>query len=85
MISEDKILHFIAGFIIAFISNFFIKHTYAISLSGIAGIGKETYDYYHPANHTVEMNDFLATLFGGICGAIVSNIFKRLFFYFKKK
>ena len=61
----DKCLHFLAGQLAALL-------TLALGLPWSCGlvlalaVGKEVYDFYHPAAHTCDVLDALATLCGGL-------------------
>ena len=38
----------------------------AMAAAAIVGVGKEVYDHYHPANHSAEIWDAVATIGGGV-------------------
>ena len=38
----------------------------ALAAAAIVGVGKEVYDHYHPANHSAEIWDAVATIGGGV-------------------
>nr|WP_320132322.1 hypothetical protein [uncultured Holophaga sp.] len=65
MPSKDQIAHAGTGLGLAAI---LIGFGFWISLSVVvvAAIGKEVYDYYHPATHTCEVMDACATILGGL-------------------
>ena len=78
-IGKDKLLHYIACYIIAHIVISVMFAIFTPSYGGcivgliagitIAGI-KEIYDYYHP-NHTSEFLDFLYGCLGSLTASIV--------------
>ena len=63
MIPVDKLMHAAAGLAVAL---FVWAVTGSISLglvaAGLAGIGKEVFDYFHPETHTADPLDALATV-----------------------
>lgn len=70
MIPQDKIKHFIAGAIasiVVYVVTFNV--TIAVALSALLGIGKEVYD--SRGHGTVEVADAVATVLGGVVGAIL--------------
>jgi len=78
----DKIAHALAGaLILMFIAPILISFgcgilpVFVISLCVVfsAGLGKEVWDYYHPA-HTCDGLDLLATMVGGVVGVILAFI-----------
>ena len=73
---NDKVQHFIAGFIL---SGFGIIFTPLIILGFIFGIGKEIYDKYS-GKGVVELKDVIATFLGALCSTIIVLI---LFYLFK--
>lgn len=89
---RDKQLHLLAGLIIAIITSLLLLHFFpAINIaitsaigavfSGIVGWLKETwYDARHPITHTVDVNDFLATLCGGCLGTVILVLGYTLYF-----
>lgn len=75
--SKDKLLHFIAGILIAENSftgglllspfaNYIVANLITLLILG----GKEVYDKFHPKNHTAEIKDFVA----GVIGLIFVNL-----------
>ena len=69
-IQQDKIKHFIAGAIasiVVYVATFNV--TIAVSFSVLLGIGKEVYD--SQGHGTVEVLDAVATVAGGVVGAIL--------------
>lgn len=70
-IQKDKKLHLMAGFSIFFSLVLFGK-VFALVGAGLAGLGKELYDYKHKDKHTVDFYDFLFTLIGGIIGYLIT-------------
>lgn len=76
-IDYDKKLHFIAGAASAVAAGIACAFIYspatwlaAAVAPIVAGIGKEFYDARTPAKHTVDANDALATMAGGLVGLI---------------
>ena len=69
-IPRDKLLHFIAGAIasiVVYVVTFNV--TTAVAFSALLGIGKEVYD--SRGHGTVEVLDAVATVVGGVVGAIL--------------
>jgi len=72
-IPKDKLLHFVAGLICAtFVYLIFENLTLAIGASVILGIAKEVYD--SRGHGTVEVLDAVATIVGGVVGAILARV-----------
>ena len=70
MIPQDKIKHFIAGAIASIVVYVATSNaTIAVSLSALLGISKEVYD--SRGHGTVEVLDAVATVAGGVVGAIL--------------
>lgn len=69
MIAKDKVLHIIAGLIIAAVTAW---APWLLSLAAVVLIAsaKEFYDLRHPETHTPEIMDLYATLAGGVIGII---------------
>lgn len=69
MIANDKVLHILAGLIIAAATTCL---PWLVSLAAVVLIAstKEFYDLKHPDKHTPEIMDLYATLAGGIVGII---------------
>jgi len=68
-ITHDKKLHFFAGFIVGLTSIFSLL--FALIMLQLVAIGKEYYDYLNPDNHTVDFNDYTATVAGGIVSIMI--------------
>lgn len=68
-IPHDKLGHFVAG-ILCFTVFHFINPALAFAITLLMAIGKEVYDYYHKENHTPELMDAVATILGGVVGAM---------------
>ena len=60
----DKRLHFAVGVVVATLTSFFVP-SLAFPVLLVVAVGKEVYDYFHPANHTSDVTDALATIAGG--------------------
>ena len=70
MIPKDKLLHFVAGSICsAFVYVITLNLVLAIGASALLGIAKEVYD--SRGHGTVEMLDVVATVVGGVVGAVI--------------
>ena len=65
---QDKLLHFVGGAAIAVLFGFLGHPFIGVAAAAVVGIGKELYDYQHPANHTADLWDFIATALGGLAG-----------------
>jgi len=80
---KDKMLHFIAGFvicilvsIIAYSLNFKQPEAYGLISAIIAGVLKEAFDCIKSKSlKSFDMFDFLATAFGGFIGLLGSFLF----------
>ena len=72
-IPKDKLLHFVAGLICAsFVYLITLNLTLAIGASVILGIAKEVYD--SRGHGTVEVLDVVATIAGGVVGAVLMRV-----------
>ena len=71
-IEQDKILHFLAGLLIAILGGVIIDPITGIGLAIAAGIAKECYDDYH--DKKIEVWDAVATAIGGCVGFTVVSI-----------
>ena len=69
---NDKLKHLIAGFVVAVPFTLVFGIGSGILASVVIGIGKEIYDYFHPESHTADPVDAVATILGGILGAVIS-------------
>ena len=66
----DKIYHFVAGFVLAFLfSAYFLTLEAGIGIAMLAGLVKEIYDSKQEGNK-FDTIDLLATILGGGAGAI---------------
>jgi hypothetical protein len=68
---NDKILHFVAGFLLSITG---IVFTPFLLLGFIFAFGKEWYDGY-TGKGVVEINDIIATLLGAILAVIIIAMF----------
>ena len=66
MSAPDKVGHYASGATIAAVGSIFFSPEVGLGATVIAAIGKEYYDYKHPATHQVEKNDAIATILGGV-------------------
>lgn len=81
-IPQDKLLHYIAGQIVAgliFIASaaFFplwITVILSMIVTVVIGILKEVYDKHHPDTHTADFKDAMATIIGGTVTTLFSVI-----------
>lgn len=81
-IPQDKLLHYIAGQIVAGLifmtsATFFplwITVILSMVVTVVIGILKETYDKYHPDSHTADFKDAIATIIGGMVTTLFSVI-----------
>ena len=72
-ISRDKLLHFVAGLIASVVGYLIFENlTLTIGASVILGIAKEVYD--SRGHGTVEVLDAVATIAGGVVGAILARV-----------
>ena len=68
MIPQDKQLHLAVGVVLGLLP---IGHPVAgLLLATFAGLGKEVWDHYNPP-HVPDPFDFLATVVGGLAGALL--------------
>jgi VanZ family protein len=84
-IAPDKKLHIAAGALVGIVAVAVLRFRFpnlpAYSLvclgtlcAAIVGTAKEVYDHFHPATHTADIYDMLATTLGGVAGSIATNI-----------
>ena len=66
---NDKVLHFIAGFVIAILVAYFTQPIIGFALAAIAGASKEMWDYYNGG--CPDPADFIVTVIGGVCGSLL--------------
>jgi hypothetical protein len=66
ILPKDKLLHLIAGFVIALLGTMLFGKVTGLGLAVITGAAKEFYDYHNPKKHSVELLDFVATFVGGV-------------------
>ena len=72
-IPRDKLLHFVAGFVVSFVVYVATSNaTIAFSLSALLGIAKEVYD--SRGHGTSEVLDAVATALGGVVGVILARV-----------
>ena len=69
---KDKLLHFGAGLVISLVVGTLTVPLYGVIASLVAGVGKEVWD--SRGHGTVEVLDVVATLFGGVVGAILMGV-----------
>jgi hypothetical protein len=74
----DKKYHIIAGFNIVTSLGHVMPVWQAFIASGVVGLLKEVWDYFHPQTHTCDGKDFHATAVGGLIGAIYLLLAKLL-------
>lgn len=67
MIKQDKILHFITGFVLSITGVIFFPF---LLLGFVFAFGKEFYDYYTKKG-IVEINDIISTLLGSTLAVII--------------
>ena len=78
MIAHDKKLHFIAGAVIAGMVGYFTSPVAGFVAAALVGLIKELYDMRHPARHTADVLDFVATVLGGMVVALILIFLERL-------
>ena len=78
MIAQDKILHFIAGALIAGLVGYFTAPVAGFVAAALVGLIKELYDMRHPAKHTADVLDFVATVLGGFAVTLILICAERL-------
>ena len=74
----DKQAHILGGYALAATSGLSVSHSFPIlmaalagaTVAAVAGALKELYDHLHPTEHTCDIFDFVATVCGGIAGAV---------------
>jgi hypothetical protein len=66
---QDKLAHFDVGVLI-YAAVHFVSPVIGLAAVAIAAVGKEVYDYFHKGN--VEVMDAVATILGGLTGAVCS-------------
>ena len=67
--AQDKLLHFIAGAAISVAFGIAGHPALGIAAAVIVGAAKEVWDRFNPP-HSVDAWDFVATVLGGVAGAI---------------
>ena len=96
-LSQDKLLHAYAGYVIANLSNGIfqivlpkeMKHRRLISallgfgMSALVGGAKEFYDAQHRDVHTPDIKDFMSTIGGGLAGTLTMTFDLRKCLYGK--
>lgn len=76
----DKIIHFIAGMILAAFSAYFMGASVIILyLPIVMGIAKEVYDFYHQPMHAPEFADFCCTAAGGAVFLVILDFILKVF------
>jgi hypothetical protein len=66
-LAADKQQHIILGAAVYGAARAFgVSPVKALAAAAFVGLGKEVYDHYHPANHTAEIWDAVATGAGGV-------------------
>ena len=68
---QDKLLHFIVGATISASFGMAGHPAMGVAASLVVGAGKEVFDYFHPATHTTDIWDFVATALGGVAGFVM--------------
>ena len=66
----DKQVHFLVGAVIALALGYILPIVYGLAVAVLMGAIKELYDHFHPATHTVDVWDFVATAAGGAVGSL---------------
>jgi len=66
---SDKVLHFVAGVLIAAFASYLFGAMTGFVLAVAIGAGKELHDYLRPENNTPDIWDFIATAVGAVIGA----------------
>jgi hypothetical protein len=72
-LQRDKILHFIAGFIIGVFGGVFLAPSYGLMLAIFIGALKELFDSM--GYGTPDVLDFFATVMGGVIGVAFLCVF----------
>ena len=70
MINIDKGYHFLAGLFVTLSTAWFDVRV-ALILLFVISLAKEVYDYNHLESHTADGSDFVATIVGGLFGAML--------------
>ena len=73
MIPQDKLLHFGAGFVIAFVVGLLTSPVLGFFAALVASVGKELYDHYSQGE-SFDPVDALVTWAGGIIPLILLNV-----------
>ena len=66
---SDKVLHFVAGVLIAAFASYLFGAMTGLALGLAVGAGKELHDYLRPETNTPDVLDFIATVLGAVVGA----------------
>jgi hypothetical protein len=70
MMPLDKQSHVLVGAVLALALGFLFPAWIGLAVAVVAGALKELYDRFHPATHTCDVADFLATSAGGLAGCL---------------
>lgn len=66
----DKQAHFLGGAVIALALGYLFPPIWGFVAATIIGLLKEFYDSLHPATHTCDGWDLVATAWGGLVGSL---------------
>ena len=66
---SDKVLHFVAGVLIAAFASYLFGAMTGLALGLAVGAGKELHDYMRQETNTPDIWDFIATAVGAVIGA----------------
>jgi len=71
---KDKMLHAVVGVAVGVLGMKFLGAMAFPVLLAVA-VGKEVYDYFHPAKHTSDVADALVTIGAGATAMYVTRLF----------
>jgi hypothetical protein len=78
LFDRDKQKHAIIGALLGLTCIWF-PNSYVYLIGCLIAIGKEVYDYYHPAKHTPDVSDALVTIGALSLSIVLINFFARFF------
>lgn len=71
IVAPDKVKHFIAGFFVSFVVEFFAPIPYGTLAAAVVGVGKELIWDKAMKKGTPSADDAIATLMGGVLASLL--------------
>ena len=77
----DKKGHFIVGAFVTLVTLAITEHNILITILALQSVslGKEVYDSFFPKKHTVDINDYFATISGGVLILTFNSLIEWIF------